>query len=80
MKMSFHSFQSCLPSLSGQNVIISMAGGKISASAELLNAPTSEIIPLKFGMSAAAVTVGQMTHYIITDNNYRICLDKQMFS
>lgn len=56
MVTSFQSFQWCLPSWSGQSVIISMNGGKMSARAELLNAPTREMIPLKFGISAAAET------------------------
>lgn len=37
-------------------VIISMIGGKISAKAELLKAPTRDIIPLRFGIIAAAET------------------------
>lgn len=36
--------------------MISISGGNISASAELLKAPTSEMIPLKLGIRAAAKT------------------------
>lgn len=61
--MSLYSFQRFLPSWSGQHVMISMSGGKISASAELLNAPTNEIIPLKFGIRAAAKTETDKTYH-----------------
>lgn len=64
MNTSFHSFQSFLPNWSGQNVTISINGGNIKARAELLKAPTNEIIPLKFGIRAAAATVKVMLFII----------------
>jgi hypothetical protein len=45
-----------------QKVMISMTGGKMRASVELLTAPTSEITAPKFGIIAARATVGQNIH------------------
>lgn len=59
---SFQSLHECWPSLSGQNVTISMIGGKIKARAELLTAPTRDMIPLRFGITAAAATVTKWVH------------------
>lgn len=46
-----------LPEQWSQNVMISIIGGKIKASAELLNDPTNEIIADRFGMAAAKATI-----------------------
>lgn len=40
-----------------QNVMSSIIGGKINASAELLKDPTKEIIADRFGIAAAKATV-----------------------
>lgn len=55
--MSFQKTQLYFPNLSGQNVTISISGGKINANAELLNAPTKEITAPKFGMAMARANV-----------------------
>lgn len=46
-----------LPEQWSQNVMSSIIGGKIRASAELLNDPTNEMIADRFGMAAAKATV-----------------------
>lgn len=57
MATSFQRTQLNRPNLSGQNVIISIIGGKINANAELLNAPTKEITAPKFGIAIANANV-----------------------
>lgn len=56
IEMSFHSTQLYFPRLCGQNVIISINGGKINASVDELIAPTNEIIGPRLGTSAAKIT------------------------
>lgn len=57
MNKSFHSIHLYFPRPSGQNVTISIIGGKMSANAEELTAPTSEMMPPRFGMMQAKRTV-----------------------
>lgn len=55
--ISFHKIQLFFPKLSGQKVMISIKGGKISANAELLKAPTNEITAPRFGIAIANANV-----------------------
>lgn len=55
--MSFQSILLYFPNPTGQNVTISIIGGAIKANAELLTAPTNEIIDSSLGMQAAKTTV-----------------------
>jgi hypothetical protein len=57
MAMSFHKIQLFFPNLSGQKVMISMRGGKMSANAELLKAPTSEMTAPRLGIAIARANV-----------------------
>ena len=65
MQMSFHKIQLFFPNLSGQKVTISIIGGKISASAELLKAPTSEITAPKFGIAIAKANVANTRSVLV---------------
>lgn len=62
--ISFHIIQLYRPKPTGQNVIISIIGGAIRANAELLIAPTSEIIGPKFGMHAAKITENKNLNFL----------------
>ena len=62
MKISFQRIQLYFPNPLSQNVMISITGGKMRASVELLTAPTSEITAPKLGIIAASATVGQNIH------------------
>lgn len=55
--MSFQSIWLYFPNPTGQNVTISIIGGAINANAELLTAPTREMIDSKLGMQIARMTV-----------------------
>lgn len=48
-----------LPEQWSQNVMSSIIGGKINASAELLNEPTKDMTADRLGMAAARATVKQ---------------------
>lgn len=65
MARSFHKRHLLAPSLSGQNVIISMHGGKIRAKAELLKAPTREITAPKLGMAIANMKVMKTNRVLV---------------
>lgn len=62
--MSFHSILLYCPNPTGQNVTISIIGGAINANAELLTAPTREIMDSSRGMQAAKTTVKEAFAFV----------------
>lgn len=76
INMSFHKIQLFFPNLSGQQVTISIKGGKISAKAELLNAPTSEITAPKFGIAIARAKVTNTSKVLVALSANRLVLSE----
>lgn len=72
MPMSFHRIQLLRPNWFGQNVMISMSGGKMSANVELLTAPTNEMIGPKFGMIAANMTADEQKNANLFINYFKL--------
>lgn len=69
-----HITTNSLPEHWSQNVINSINGGKIKASAELLKDPTKEIIDDRFGMAAAKATVKKIFQRSINTNFFYLKL------
>lgn len=53
---------------SGPNVTICIIGGKINASVDELNAPTSDMIGPRFGTSAAKITAIEKIYVFLIFN------------
>lgn len=66
IRISFKRIQLLKPCFSEEKVIISINGGKINASAELLNAPTSEMTAPRFGMATAITNVMKTRNVLVT--------------